>query len=91
MQGPQLSMKVLAVVGRLCVSRTFRDDFFANPRDVALRFAGPLEDWELLQIDDLGGHSQPPAPGFTKDGAKARFDGVYTFYLCPERPCPRGD
>ena len=94
MQGPQLSKNVLAVVGRLCVSRQFRENFFANPRGVAEEFVGPLDAGELQQIDDLGGQGEVPA-SFSKEafarGAKEKFDGVYAFYLCPTRPCPRGD
>jgi len=94
MQGSQMSKNVLAVVGRLCVSRQFRDNFFADPRRVAEEFVGPLAAWELQQIDDLGGQGEVP-PTFTREafvgGAKEKFDVVYSFYLCPTRPCPRGD
>lgn len=94
MQGSQMSKNVLAVLGRLCVSRQFRDNFFGNPRSVAEEFVGPLDAWELQQIDDLAGQGEVPA-SFTREafvgGAKEKLDGVSSFYLCPTRPCPRGD
>lgn len=94
MQGPLLSKNVMSVVGRLCVSRRFRDEFFADPRAAAQAFAGTMTESELAQIDDLAGHGEMPA-GLTRESFKLAagqaFDNVYTFYLCPMRPCPRGD
>lgn len=94
MQASQLSKNVMAVVGRLCVSRGFRDEFFKDPRRVAQAFVGPMSADELVQIDNLGGAGELP-PGFDRDrfkgGAKEAFDGVYSFYMCPFPPCPRGD
>lgn len=94
MQASQLSKNVMAVVGRVCVSRRFRDEFFEDPRGVAQAFVGRLSADELTQIDDLGGAGELP-PGFDRDrfksGAKEAFGEVYSFYLCPTRPCPQGD
>lgn len=94
MQGPQLSKNVMTVVGRLCVSRRFRDDFFADPRAIAQGFAGTMTEPELTQIDDLAGQGELPA-GMTRESFKLAawqaFDNVHSFYLCPMRPCPRGD
>jgi hypothetical protein len=94
MQGPQLSKNVMSVVGRLCVSRSFREDFFEDPRAIAQAFAGTMTEPELAQIDDLAGDGQLPT-GVTRESfrlaAAKAFDNVYSFYMCPMRPCPRGD
>ena len=94
MQGWQVSQKVLAVVGRCCVSRSFRDQFFANPRPVAQAFVGDMSESELEQIDELAGNGTMPPNVRREDfkpAAAQAFDNVYSFYLCPTRPCPRGD
>ena len=94
MQGWQVSQKVLAVVGRCCVSETFRAQFFAEPRKIAEGFVGAMTDSELEQIDNLAGHGTLPDGAVRDDfkrSADKAFGVVYSFYLCPTRPCPRGD
>ena len=89
------SKNVLAVMGLLCVNRTFREQFFANPRHACARFVGDdLSSHELEQIEALGGHGCLPA-GRTRvefvSQAQNAFDQVYVAYLCPMRPCPDPD
>ena len=94
MQGWQVSQKVLAVVGRCCVSRSFREQFFENPRPVAQAFVGTMTESELEQIDDISGNGTLPPNVRREDfkpSADKAFDVVFSFYLCPTRPCPRGD
>jgi hypothetical protein len=89
------SKNVLAVMGLLCISRNFREEFFANPRSVTQSFVREvMSEDELDQIDAIAGRGSLPH-GMSYEqfvaGASDAFDNLYTFYLCPMRPCPGPD
>ncbi|HEX9368040.1 MAG TPA: hypothetical protein VF921_15525 [Vicinamibacterales bacterium] len=85
------SKEVLSVLGRLCISRTFRRNFFDSPQAQAESVAGKLQAEDLEQIMALAGHRKLPA-GLTRDAFVTRFkaalDQVYVASDCPNPPCP---
>jgi hypothetical protein len=85
------SKEVLSVLGMLCISRTFRKDFFDNPQAVAEKLVGTLRPDEIEQILDLAGQGKLPA-GLTRDSflsrLKTALDQVYIASECPNPPCP---
>ena len=88
-----ISKDVLAVLGMLCVSRTFRTQFFASPQAKAEALVGRLRDDEIAQILALAGQGDLPpgisAPAFV-DRMNTALDGVYAASTCPDPPCPSG-
>ncbi|HXT28208.1 MAG TPA: hypothetical protein VN716_02975 [Vicinamibacterales bacterium] len=85
------SKNVLAVLGMLCVSRSFREAFFAEPQTCAQRITGPLSPDEIAQIRNLAGHGVLPhhrsRDEYQEELADA-CDEVYEACACPEAPCP---
>lgn len=89
------SIKVLAVLGKMCVSESWRDQFFEAPEATANALVGALNENELMQVLDLGGLG--PLPGDWSNRAdfvsavQNALNDVRILYACPQRPCPRGD
>jgi hypothetical protein len=85
------SKQVLSVLGMLCVSRTFRKDFFDNPQAVAEKLVGTLRPDEIEQVLALAGQGKLPS-GLTPDSFVSRLrtalDQVYIASDCPNPPCP---
>lgn len=85
------SKDVLSVLGMLCVSRTFRRDFFENPQGTAESLVGTLRPDELEQVMNLAGQGKLPE-GLTRDTFVSRLrsalDQVYIASECPNPPCP---
>lgn len=86
------SKDVYAVLGLLCISETYRNDFFADPHAAANRLVGSLTLDELAQIQRIAG-----VIGITGDEAeyvrqiKHAFGQVYAMLRCPVFPCPQPD
>jgi hypothetical protein len=86
------SKEVYAVLGMLCLSETYRNDFFANPHAAANRLVGSLTPNELQQLERVAG-----VRGITGDTAeyvrqvKDAFGQVYAMLRCPVFPCPKPD
>ena len=86
------SKDVYTVLGLLCLDETYRDDFFANPRQAANRLVGSLTNNELAQIERIGGLS-----GISGDRseyvreAKEAFAELREAIKCPVFPCPDPD
>lgn len=90
----EISKDVLSVLGMLCISRSFRTEFFASPQDTALALVGRLRDDEVAQILALAGERDLPE-GLTQPTFVQRLnvalDEVYRAATCPDPPCPFGD
>lgn len=88
-----ISKDVLAVLGMLCISRSFRTQFFASPQAKAESLVGKLRDDEIAQILALAGQGDLPngftAPAFV-DRLQTALDEVYRAATCPDPPCPFG-
>lgn len=85
------SKDVLSVLGMLCISRTYRTEFFADPQAKAEYLVGNLGDEELEQIMRLAGNGHLPR-GMTRTDFVGRLqqalDMVYVASDCPDPPCP---
>jgi len=84
------SNKVYAVLGLLCVDKTFRREFFQNPIPTAQARVGSLNPDETYQINGLARtdlNDLDKRRDFVANATEA-FDGVYQMYNCPFFPCP---
>ena len=85
------SKDVLTVLGMMCISGSFRTEFFANPQIKAESLVGKLRPDEVTQIKWLAGIERVPV-GLTRDTFIARLDGalanVWAAVDCPDPPCP---
>ena len=85
------SQRVLSVLGMLCIDRSFRSEFFADPQGTAQELVGTLTPDELEQIQRLAGQGVLP-PGVPAAEFVARLqaalDNVYAASTCPDPPCP---
>lgn len=90
----EMSKDVLSVLGMLCISRTYRAEFFANPQGKAQSLVGRLRNDEIAQIEALAGKGDLPS-GLTQSAfvqrMSAALDEVYMAATCPDPPCPFGD
>jgi len=88
------SIKVLAVLGKACVSASWRDQFFGAPEATARALVGALNENELMQVLDLGGLGELPGDWPNQAdfvaAVKKALNDVKIMYACPQRPCPRG-
>jgi hypothetical protein len=85
------SKDVLAVLGKLCVCKKFRSDFFVKPEAMAESLVGKMRPDEVEQILGLAGAGKLPE-GFTRETFVKRLqealDTVYAAASCPTPPCP---
>ena len=88
------SKDVLAVLGKLCVCRKFRSDFFLKPQATAECLVGKLRPDEVEQILGLAGAGRLPE-GMTRETfvkcMQEALDEVFTAASCPTPPCPDDD
>jgi hypothetical protein len=85
------SQKVLSVLGMLCIDRSFRSEFFADPQARAEELVGVLTADEIEQIQRLGGQGVLPQGMVSADFVarlNAALDNVYAASTCPDPPCP---
>lgn len=84
------SKEVLAVLGMLCVNKTFRNAFWAEPQAKAEWLVGRLSSDEIEQVLWLAGNGD--TLGLTKPAFVAQLDEaldeVWAAIDCPDPPCP---
>jgi hypothetical protein len=89
------SKNVLAVLGLLCVNKTFRSQLFTQPfatvRPTIEAWTGPLTDDEVTQMTDLSGYGALP-PNTSRqvyqDKIGKASDALFDACTCPDPPCP---
>ena len=81
------SKDVYAVLGLMCVSQSFRNDFFEAPLATAKRLVGALTEDDIIQLNGLAGNSELNRDMYVA-GLKQACGNVYSAMRCPSFPCP---
>ena len=86
------SKDIYAVLGLMCIDKTFRNHFFEQPLMASRKLVGSLTEDEQQQLKRIAG-----VIGVKGDRTEyvcqlnAEFDRLYDFLNCPIHPCPEPD
>ncbi|MEO6237439.1 MAG: hypothetical protein ABIQ52_10615 [Vicinamibacterales bacterium] len=84
------SKDVYAVLGMMCVSQSFRNDFFEDPLPAARSLVGALTEDDIAQLNGVAGNAELNRDTYVAS-LKQAFNGVYSAMRCPSFPCPNDD
>ena len=84
------SKDVYAVIGKMCVNVSFRNQFFESPEATATSLVGSLTADEIDQVKRMAGLSEANRETYV-ESLKQACGNVYSVMRCPNFPCPDDD